>query len=158
MSFNSRDFRNAMGAFATGVTVISVADDEDVHGMTANSITSVSLNPPIVLACVDQKAKCLNLIENAGYFGVNILKDYQVEISKLFANQKIEQTPTFTFRQSEIGAPLLNDALVSLNCKVIQSVVSGDHTVFFGEVVELNVDEGTPLCFFKGQYRALAEK
>lgn len=146
-----------MGSFVTGVTVVSATDGGDVHGMTANSVTSVSLEPPIILVCVDHRAKCLNLIEQSGYFGINILRDDQVDVSRLFANQRIENTPEFTFRNSEVGAPLLNDALVNLNCKVVQSVVSGDHTVFFGEVIELHTNEGTPLCFYKGKYRELAE-
>lgn len=156
MSFDAREFRNAIGCFSTGVTVITVKGEGDTHAMTANAISSVSLDPPIILACIDHRAKCLNLIKDTGYFGVNILKDSQIDISRYFANQKCEQDPQFSFLLTENGAPLLRDALVNINCKVIQSIEVGDHTVFFGEVLDLKTDDGTPLCFYKGQYRELA--
>ncbi|WP_174734998.1 flavin reductase family protein [Mesobacillus harenae] len=156
MSFDSREFRNAIGCFSTGITVITVKGEGDTHAMTANAVSSVSLSPPVVLICIDHRAKCLNLIHEAGFFGVNILKDSQIDISRHFANQKCEDDPQFKFITTEEGAPLLENALVNLNCKVIQSVVVGDHTVFFGEVLNLNTEDGTPLCFYKGQYRQLA--
>lgn len=157
MSFDMREFRNAMGNFSTGVTVISVKDGEEVHAMTANAFSSVSLEPPIILVCIDNRANSLNLIKKAGVFGVNFLKDEQINISKFFAKQKVDAEPSFSFDITENGAPLLNDSLANLDCKVIQEVEAGDHTVFLGEVLGLNINEGNPLCFFKGQYRGLEE-
>lgn len=157
MSFDSREFRNAMGSFSTGVTVISVNTEDGVHAMTANSITSVSLDPPILLICIDHKANSLDLIKKVGTFGVNILKEEQIDISRIFAKQKVEEEPEFAFETIDNGAPLLKDSLVNLDCKVVQEVEAGDHTVFFGEVLNLNNNEGNPLCFFRGQYRYLLD-
>ncbi len=124
--------------------------------MTANAFSSVSLTPPLVLVCIDHRAKSLNLIRDEGYFGVNILNQEQVDISKMFANQPLERQPNFSFEMPEVGAPLLNGALVNLNCKVVQEVEAGDHTIFIGEVIDLIIGQGDPLCFFSGQYRKLA--
>lgn len=156
MNFDSREFRNAMGNFATGVTVVSVMDGKEAHGMTANAVASVSLTPPLVLICVDHRAKSLQLIRREGYFGVNILTSEQNDVSRKFASQKLNAEPEVSFFFPEVGAPLLKNSLVNLNCKVVNAVEAGDHTVFFGEVIELKVNEGEPLCFFKGQYRELA--
>lgn len=156
MNFDSREFRNAMGNFATGVTVVSVREGKEAHGMTANAVSSVSLTPPLVLICVDHRANSLQLIRQEGYFGINILTNKQKDISRKFANQKLDGEPEVSFSFPEVGAPLLNNALVNLNCKVVNAVEAGDHTVFFGEVMDLKVSEGEPLCFFKGQYRELA--
>ena len=157
MNFDSREFRNTMGRFSTGVTVITVKEGGEIHGMTANSFSSVSLEPPIISICIDHRAKCLDLISKAGYFGVNFLKTEQINISKLFANQKVEVKPEVSFKVTEEGVPLLDDALTNLNCKVVNEVEVGDHTVFFGEVLGLKNNEGSPLCFFQGKYRQLAE-
>ncbi|PWA12538.1 flavin reductase [Pueribacillus theae] len=157
MNFDSREFRNAMGRFSTGVTVITVKGEEDVHAMTANAFSSVSLEPPIILICIDHRAKCLDLITKTGYFGVNFLKAEQINISKLFANQKVNEKPEFSFEITEEGVPLLDDALANLKCKVVKELEMGDHTVFFGEVLGLKNNEGSPLCFFQGKYRQLAE-
>ncbi len=156
MAIDARAFRNALGNFATGVTVISVDHEGQAHGMTANSFTSVSLAPPLILVCVDNRANSLGMIEKNGKFGVNILTDKQINISRLFAHQKVEEHPAFTFRYTESGVPLLDGALVNLGCDVFQTILAGDHTIFIGEVKDMQFGEGNPLCFFKGQYRELA--
>ncbi|OLO25292.1 flavin reductase [Alkalihalophilus pseudofirmus] len=155
MEFDFREFRNAMGGFATGVTVISVENEGEVHGMTANAFSSVSLDPPLVLVCIDNRANSLSYIKESGFFGVNFLDAEQEGISRLFAKQKVTKDPVFKFEKSNGGAPLLKDALVNLNCKVYQTIDAGDHTIFIGEVLDLKVKDGEPLCFYKGQYRKL---
>lgn len=159
MSFDPREFRNAMGNFATGVTIVTVnSDNEDgFHAMTANSFSSVSLEPPIISVCVDYRAKMLDKISEEGFFGVNFLKENQINVSKLFANQRLDEEPTYTFEKAENGVPLFKGALTSLNCKVMKEVVVGDHTVFFGEVVDFKVEDGEPLGFFKGKYHKLGD-
>ncbi|XID91420.1 flavin reductase family protein [Paenibacillaceae bacterium WGS1546] len=151
-----REFRNAMGTFATGVTVISVYHDGKAHGMTANAFSSVSLEPPLVLVCIDHRANSLGYIREAGHFGVNVLSSEQEDVSRLFAHQKLDKTPEIRFSETE-GAPLLEGALVQCNCKVVQTVEAGDHTIFIGEVGEIRRTEGEPLCFYQGKYRALAQ-
>lgn len=155
MAIDFKEFRNTLGHFATGVTVISVNNEGQTHGMTANAFSSVSLDPPLILVCVDHRANSLEFIKKSGYFGVNILKDEQEGISRKFAHQKLDAEPEFSFRQPEVGAPLLNGALANLNCKVDQAIEAGDHTIFIGEVLDIHTEEGKPLCFFKGQYTEL---
>src|SRR5437868_5262603 len=124
----SSEFRLALGQFATGVTVVTVERAPGrVHGMTANSFTSVSLDPPLILICVDQKAQLLRLLKVQKRFGVNILKDDQEAISEYFAQteESIERERNLgiTYRWTENRVPLLQDALVHLACNVVASHV-----------------------------------
>lgn len=149
-------FRQALGKFATGVTVITAADSEMIHGMTANSLTSVSLDPPIILVCVDHRAKMLPLIRRAGAFGVNILGAGQERVSRHFANQAVDQKPEIAFTTDRYGVPLLEDALATLGCTVHQELEVGDHAVIFGCVEHVSFDSEDPLCFYQGKYTRLA--
>jgi flavin reductase (DIM6/NTAB) family NADH-FMN oxidoreductase RutF len=153
-------FRRVMGSFPTGVAVLTAEREEgQVHGMTANSFTSVSLDPLLILVCVDQDARLLSYLKMQRRFGVNILKDTQKEISELFA--KPQQEPEeeerlgVRFQWTETGIPMLGDALAHLGCNVVAQYMSGDHTIFVGEVESLELKEGEPLLFHRGKYRGL---
>src|SRR5699024_10765236 len=122
--FDSREFRNAMGSFLTGVTVITALDEKGVpHGMTANAFTSVSLEPPIILVCIDHRSKTLQYISKTNKFGVNILSEEQKDVSKYFANQKLETIPDFELYIDENDVPLLKAAMTTLSCRVIKEEV-----------------------------------
>jgi flavin reductase (DIM6/NTAB) family NADH-FMN oxidoreductase RutF len=154
------EFRQALGQFATGVTVITAESAPDrVHGMTASSFTSVSLNPLMILICVDQSAKLLPLVKKQKRFGVNILKENQRAISEYFAqreeNAEIEQRLGIRYRWTKDGIPLLDEALAHLTCEVAAAHVAGDHTIFLSEVTSVAVHEGDPLLYFRAQYRGL---
>ena len=154
-----QDYRKALGRFATGITVITVAKPEGgVHGMTANSFTSVSLVPPLVLVCVDERANLLPLLAAAGRFGVAVLNEDQQSFSELFArpHPEPETDPAVRFRQSLRGTPLLEGTLATLDCRVVDAHAAGDHTVFIGEVEELSWTDGNPLLYFGGAYRKLS--
>jgi flavin reductase (DIM6/NTAB) family NADH-FMN oxidoreductase RutF len=153
-------FRRVMGSFPTGITVLTVEREPgQVHGMTANSLTSVSLDPLLVLVCVDHKAQLLTHLQEQRRFGVNILKDTQQRISEVFA--KPQQDPEeeaqlgVRFQWTETGIPLLEDALAHIACTVVAQYSSGDHTIFVGEVESLELKEGEPLLYCRGQYRSL---
>lgn len=152
---DSRSFRDAMGTFATGVTVVTTGRGADVHAMTANSLTSVSLTPPLLLVCVDRHAKALTMMSKLGRFAVNILSKEQEGLSRYFANQRLDSTPAFAFSTKHTEAPILVGAMKALDCKVTQTVGAGDHVVFVGEVETILTGEGEPLCFYRGQYREL---
>ncbi|RFU64942.1 flavin reductase family protein [Peribacillus glennii] len=147
---DDKTFRNAMGKFATGVTVISTFVDGEEHGMTANAFMSVSLNPKLVLISIGEKARMLDKINEAGTFAVNILSEEQKEYSMYFAGQIKEQ------RNIEFGTlngmPVIKDALANIVCKVHSKHIAGDHTLFIGEVTELVLRDGAPLTFFEGKY------
>jgi flavin reductase (DIM6/NTAB) family NADH-FMN oxidoreductase RutF len=153
---DGKQFRQALGTFATGVTVIAVQDDQTVHGMTANAVSSVSLDPPLILVCVDHRARTLQLIRSVGVFSVNILSEEQENISRHFAKQSVDQIPEFTFTQQETASPILQNALTAMDCIVVQEVEAGDHTIFIARVQNIIMNEGEPLCFFKGKYMNLA--
>jgi flavin reductase (DIM6/NTAB) family NADH-FMN oxidoreductase RutF len=152
-----QEYRKALGRFATGITVITVAKPEGgVHGMTANSFTSVSLAPLLILVCVDERAHLLPLLTAAGRFGVSVLNEDQQAISELFARPYPEVNPDVRFRHSLHGTPLLEGVLATLDCKVVDAHVAGDHTIFIGEVEEISWTDGNPLLYYGGAYRKLS--
>lgn len=150
---DDRMFRAAMGKFATGVTVITSELDGDVHGMTANAFMSVSLDPKLILISVDEKARMKEVINQSGKFTVNILSGEQKEMSMIFAGQ-IKEDRDVEFETFE-GLPVIENSLVSLACDVYQTQDAGDHTLFIGEVLNLNVQDGEPLAFYEGKYKQM---
>jgi flavin reductase len=158
---SSAVFRQALGRFATGVTVVTAERAAgEVHGMTANSFTAVSLEPLLVLVCVDEQARMLPILKNAQRFGVSILKNQQRAISDFFAqpeqDPETERALGIRFEWPAAGIPVLADALVQLTCRVVTSHLAGDHTIFIGEVESAEVFDGEPLLFFRGAYRSIA--
>lgn len=157
---STSDFRHALGQFATGVTVVTAERAPgQVHGMTANSFTSVSLRPLLILICVAHQAQLLPLIRKHKRFGVSILREDQRALSEYFAqtveNAEIERRLGIHYRWTETGIPLLEDALAHLACNVVSEHAAGDHTIFIGEVESLDVHEGKPLLYLCGNYRTL---
>ncbi|GGC75799.1 flavin reductase [Thalassobacillus devorans] len=152
---DDRQFRNAMGKFATGVTVIATETDGQVHGMTANAFMSVSLDPKLIVISVKEDAKMLDRIKESNHFSVNVLSCEQQEESMIFAGQK-QPEEEFQFDYLE-GVPVVRNALVQLSCEVYNEHVEGDHTLFVGRVTEMELKDGDPLIFNCGKYRELKE-
>jgi flavin reductase (DIM6/NTAB) family NADH-FMN oxidoreductase RutF len=158
---NSAVFRQALGRFATGVTVVTAERAPgEVHGMTANSFTAVSLEPLLVLVCVDEQARMLPILKKAQRFGVSVLKDSQQAISEFFAqteqDPEVEHALGIRFEWPADGIPVLGDTLAQLTCRVVASHVAGDHTIFLAELESAEVFEGEPLLFFRGTYRRIS--
>lgn len=145
-------FRRLLGRFATGVTVVTTQVGREVHGMTANAFTSVSLEPPLVLICVDRRAHMLELLRQSGAYCVNFLGEHQAGVSDYFAKRPVPR-PEERFLPWECG-PRLSSALASLACRVESHHEAGDHILFVGRVVALHEGDGTarPLVFFGGSY------
>jgi flavin reductase (DIM6/NTAB) family NADH-FMN oxidoreductase RutF len=159
--FTSTDFRHALSQFATGVTVVTVERAPgQAYGMTANSLTSVSLEPLLVLICVDQRSHLLPLIKQKRDFAINVLKENQQAFSVYFA--QAEQTPEaeaklgIQYRWTQTGVPVLSDTIAQILCRVVASYIAGDHTIFLGEVQSAELSPGEPLLFFRSHYRQLA--
>jgi flavin reductase (DIM6/NTAB) family NADH-FMN oxidoreductase RutF len=150
-----RLFRDAMGKFATGVTVITTEFENAPHGMTANAFMSVSLDPKLVVVSIGHKARFLEKIKTSQKFAVNILADTQKEYSKIFAGQ-IKDNIDITF-DVLAGLPVLPGALAQVSCEVVSEYVEGDHTLFIGRVLDIKLEVGNPLLFFGGQYHQLEE-
>jgi flavin reductase (DIM6/NTAB) family NADH-FMN oxidoreductase RutF len=160
MSVSPAEFRKALGCFATGVTVITVDYEGQVQGMTANAFTSVSLDPQLILVCVDQRAKTHAHLHAKKRFGINILGADQRRISEYYANparthDEAEEIAGVRFDRTQHGTPVLHGALAYLECKLQTAQDAGDHTIFIAEVEEVVVREGNPLLYFHSQYRSL---
>ena len=160
MRVTQAEFRKALGSFATGVTVITVDHEGKVHGMTANAFTSVSLDPPLVLVCVDQRARTHAHLHAKKRFGVNVLAADQQVISEYYAgaaqdHQRAEQEAGARFDRTAHGTPVLHGALAYLECRLHTAQDAGDHTIFMAEVEEVVVREGDPLLYYRGEYRTI---
>ena len=161
MSLASNDFRKAMGCFATGVTVITVDQDGEVHGMTANAFCSVSLDPVLVLVCVDHRARTHAHLHSRKRFGINVLRSDQQAVSEYYArsveNHQHAEAAGASFERTAHGTPVLRGGLAYLECRLHSTQAAGDHTVFIAEVEDVVVREGEPLLFFRSQYRRMSE-
>ena len=149
-----RMFRQALGRFASGVTVITTMHEGIVHGMTANAFCSVSLEPPLVLISVDNRSRMHRLLAQSGRYGVSILAKSQEALSRHFAGWSQEglQVP-FVWHE---GCPLIEGAVAHLTCKVIHAQPCGDHTLYIGHVEQLGYSqESAPLLFYAGKYHTL---
>ncbi len=149
-----------MGRFATGVTIVTSRLGQELHGMTANALTSVSLEPPLVLVCVDKSADSHDIIERSGVFAVNILSREQEQLSVAFAIKegeaahRLDDVPHHT---RATGAPVIDGSLAYLDCRVVERYSGGDHTIFLGEVVDAgSLDDERPLIVYQGRYEELA--
>lgn len=149
---DDRLFRDAMGKFATGVTVILTELNEEVHGMTANAFMSVSLSPKLVVISIKENARMLSKIQQSKNFSVNILAAEQENISRIFAGQLKDQQVTF---DKLANLAVIPGALAQISCDVKAEYIEGDHTLFIGEVKDIVVNEGNPLLFYAGKYRSL---
>lgn len=158
MTLNPAEFRKAMGSFATGVTIITVDLDGEVHGMTANAFASVSLDPLLVLVCVDHSTRTHAHLHTKKRFGINVLRQDQRAISEYYAradrtHEHAETEAGARFERTRQGTPMLHGALAYLECRLHSSQEAGDHTIFIAEVEEVVVRTGEPLLFFRGEYR-----
>lgn len=158
MSIDARTLRHTVGQFATGVTVVSTEVDGSVHALTANSFTSLSLDPPLVLFCVGKHTKAGRLIHQASRFCVNILHEAQRDQSTYFAGGWKEETapPAFSFEPWH-GTPRLAGSAAALGCQLFAIHEGGDHWIVVGHVLAVDRAESEvrPLLFFRGRYAAL---
>jgi flavin reductase (DIM6/NTAB) family NADH-FMN oxidoreductase RutF len=162
-ALTTRDFRKALGQFATGITVVTVEREPGaVFGMTANSFTSVSLEPMLILVCVDDKAKILPLLHQRKQFGISVLKQGQQAISEYFAQSEqhaeAEERLALRYRRTPSGVPVLEGTALQLSCSVVDSYIAGDHTIFVAKVEDAEMQGGEPLLFFRGEYRHIARQ
>jgi len=163
MSLTPSEFRKAMGGFATGVTIITVDLEGSVHGMTANAFASVSLDPMLVLVCVDHSTRTHAHLHAKKRFGINVLAEGQRAISEYYArpertHEDAEAEAGARFDRTSHGTPVLHDSLAYLECRLHSAEVAGDHTIFIAEVEDVVIREGDPLLFFRGKYRRVGEE
>ena len=155
MSGDPRLFRDVVGAFPTGVTVVTAPGPA---GLTTNAFSSVSLDPPLVLVCFDNGSRTLPAVRESGRYAVNVLRAGQEDLAAVFASKAVaeEKFASVTHTIAH-GVPVLDDALAWIACEVVSLVDAGDHTIGIGRVEALEVFEGDPLLFFRGAYRTLGD-
>lgn len=147
-----------MGNFATGITVVTTRDrDGNPYGLTVNSFTSVSLNPVLVLVCLDVRLSGLQFFRDAKHFGISILSEHQEDISRMFAKKDAER-PASIYFDGSLGMPLIKNSLSAMECKIVQIYEGGDHLIFLGEVDNAELlQPDHPLLYFRGKYRKVHE-
>ena len=151
--FNSQDFRNTLGRFATGVTVVTALENGNTHGMTANAFISVSLDPPLVLVSLDNRCHMHRILPTAGRFGVSVLGEDQKTLSDHFAGVKAADVEIQFITQA--GAALLDGAIAHFSVKVVDIHPAGDHTLYVGLVEYSKYRDEKPLLFYAGRYQQL---
>jgi 3-hydroxy-9,10-secoandrosta-1,3,5(10)-triene-9,17-dione monooxygenase reductase component len=148
-----RRFRDVVGQFPTGVTVVTAPGPA---GLTTNAFCSVSLDPPLVLVCFDNGSRTLTAVRESGRYAVNVLRAGQDDLAAVFASKRVSAEKfAAVAHASPNGVPVLDNALAWLVCKDVRLVDGGDHTIGIGEVCALDASDGEPLVFFRGSYRAL---
>jgi len=152
-SFDSAKYRQVLGHFPTGVTVITAISDGAPVGMAVGSFASLSLEPPQVLFCAGQSSTSWPKIREVGHFCVNILSETQEDVCRVFASKAPDKFAEIGWKRTGTGSPLIEGVLAYIDCSIAQVVESGDHDVVVGAVHELEVlHEGGPLLFFRGGY------
>jgi 4-nitrophenol 2-monooxygenase / 4-nitrocatechol 4-monooxygenase, reductase component len=145
-------FRRVIGHFATGVTVITTHDERGDHGTTASAVSSLSLQPPMLLVCLNMHSATQEVVHATRVFAVNILDEGHGAIAERFATRGRDRFAGTTIRRGELGVPLLADALACCECRVVEDVTAGTHRVFLAEVTDAVAREGMPLTYYRGQF------
>jgi flavin reductase (DIM6/NTAB) family NADH-FMN oxidoreductase RutF len=156
------EFRRALGHFATGVTIVTTLDDESrPTGLTASAMSSVSLDPPLVLVCVSHKSQSYPSFQPGRRFAVNVLASDQEALARRFASSSLSGAEKFegiAYHQSALGVPVIDQALAEFECTIVHAYPGGDHTIFVGQVESLDAhgDHGRePLLYYRGRFGRL---
>ena len=153
------EFRAALSRFPSGVTIVTTKDAEDrFHGITVSAFASVSLEPPMILVCIDKDSGSHHAFREGEFFVVNILAEGHENLSNRFASQLSDKFEGVDYRIGIGEIPVLEDALVTLECRLADAHEGGDHTIFVGLVEKSNVTDANPLIYWHGSYRKLETK
>lgn len=158
MTIDRKAFRDSLGCFVTGVTVVTTTGADGEHvGLTVNSFNSVSLEPPMVLFSLDRGAQSLPIFESSGHFAVSVLSDAHEALSNRFARRNADKWDGVFCRVGTNGCRLLDGAMATFECTTYAQYDGGDHVIFVGTVVAMNVDQGAkPLVYYRGAYNSLS--
>ena len=160
MPLSADHFKSAMRRWGSGVSILTTRREGGIMGITVSSFCSVSLAPPMILVCIDKKARSHQLIERHRAFAINVLKTGQERLSELAAGHAGEQgnwLEGVPYRKAETGAPILNECLAWFDCTLQAIHDGGDHTIFVARVEAAGHSEGRPLLYYEGDYHRLAE-
>ena len=155
MAVDEKLQRQVMGRFATGVTVVTTRAGDEMCGMTANAVMSLSLDPPLIVVSVEKTAHMHGALLESRCFAVNVLKQEQESLSRRFARKGPKDFSDLSCTVEETGSPILDDALAFADCKVVEVLPGGDHDMFVGELLAADSRGGQPLIFYGGSYARL---
>ncbi len=150
-------YRRALRKFASGVTVVTVAKDKELHGMTASSFAAVSLEPPMVLVSLEKGSHTRELVLEVQRFGVNVLAEDQEDVARGFSRAGYKPFDTTGHHLGHTGVPLLDGSLTNLECSIFRSIDAGDHDVVIADVLHTKTRDGAPLVYFNRAYRSLLD-
>jgi flavin reductase (DIM6/NTAB) family NADH-FMN oxidoreductase RutF len=151
-------FRQVLSHFAAGVTVVTTVDQQgQPHGLTATAFTSVSLEPPLALVCIDKQAETYAHFAPAGIFAVNFLALDQRDVSQRFAKHGGDKFSATAWRRGELGAPILDGTIGHVECRIVHDYHGGDHTIYVGQIESAATAEGQPLLHFRHAYRRVED-
>lgn len=157
MPVDSNDFRAALSRFASGVTVVTgLRESGEPFGITVSAFTSVSLDPPLVLVCIQRRAGSCESLSKSESFCVNVLSESQTEISNLFASKDAHDFARVEFTDGLGGVPVVAQTLASIECSKVNEFDGGDHVIFVGQVERVSVRDGNPLVYWHSDYRRIA--
>ncbi len=156
-SFDQRDFRNALGTFATGITVITTTHNHaEPVGITVNSFASVSLDPPLVLWCLDNDAYFHDIFANCSHFAVHVLHQDQEAVSQIFSTKNSSKFNSLDWEMGEFGSPILKDCASHFECEMERQCDGGDHVILLGRVTAFKTHKDKPpLIYHAGEYQVL---
>ena len=158
MPISETEFRNALSRFASGVSVVTTSDSNGrFYGITVSAFCSVSLNPPLVLICIEKSTASHYAFRESRAFIVNVLEHAQMDLSERFAAPAPDKFENVPYEPGISGIPCLNGALANIECLVSEIYEGGDHSVIIGSVESARVSGGEPLLYFRGRYGSLAE-
>jgi len=157
MPIDQEAFKRALRGWTSGVTVVTSRSGDKMHGMTVSAFCSVSADPPLVLVCANRSSATHGIIQEGGVFAANILASHQQSVSDIFASSKHEDSrlQRVSWSKGETGAPLIDEALASLECTVVSAHQEGSHTVYVGQVEAVHTTDAEPLVYYQGSYRSL---
>ncbi|MQB00750.1 MAG: flavin reductase [Actinobacteria bacterium] len=158
MTVPADHFKDAARRFASGVTLVTVATGDIPHGMTASAFSSVSLEPPVVLVCLEKTSQTRAMVTEAGTFVVNVLAADQEHIAREFSLPGMKSFTDHIHREGIDGAPVIDGAIAWFECRVTDVVDGGDHDVFLGNVIDCGAHPGEPLLYYDRKYRSLHDQ
>ena len=147
------DFKKALRCFSSGVTVVTLREGEQLHGLTVSAFSSLSLDPPLVLVCIDKGAAAHDVFAKVGSFVVNILAEDQEDVSNCFASKAVDKFEVSKWHEGVLGIPVIEGAFGVVECVLHEVLPGGDHSIFVGRVVASSASEGKPLLYGQGGYR-----
>lgn len=153
MPFDQKEYRSVLGSFATGVTIVTTTDEAGTaHGLTVNSFTSVSLDPPLVLWCLGNKSDSYDLFSKADHYAINVLGAGETDFAMRFAGKGDQRLTSSEFTTMKTSAPVLAQAIATFDCKVVQRVEAGDHLILIGETQAYSSRPDSGMTYFRGAF------